>query len=143
MRWTEGQDDVIRECCYRGAVYVADEIFRRFGVRRDPHAVEMRASRIGVSLAVRSTCPRCGAVGVRLRQSTGLCALCTTELFRDKAKAFNDLLEAERAEAEDPARLAAARREWDRLRKANSRLRRRYGLPSEAEREAGEGSAGG
>ncbi|MGI6535089.1 MAG: hypothetical protein ACOX12_01530 [Eggerthellaceae bacterium] len=49
----------------------ADEIKRRCGVAHTLRAVEMRASRIHCSLAVRTVCPSCGAVGVDINKATG------------------------------------------------------------------------
>lgn len=69
--WTERQDDCLRECSYRGARYVRDEIEWRFGVRHTVHAVEMRASRLHVSLRVQTVCPSCGARGREHRQGHG------------------------------------------------------------------------
>lgn len=144
MRWSEEQDDVILELGHLGAAAVAEEIWRRFGVRRNPHAVEMRASRIHASLAVRSVCPRCGAVGVRLNRATGLCPLCAEREFLSRARAQGERLEAERAAAEDPARLAEVRREWDAQRARNSRARKAIRRKVEgAGGDGGDGAGGG
>ena len=134
MRWDEEQDDVLRECSYRGAQYARDEIERRCGASHSVAAVEMRASRIHCSLAVQTVCPSCGAVGVNLNRATGMCRLCSERYHLEQERAFNELLEKERAEVEDSAAVEAARRERDRLRQANSRLCRKYGLPSRRER---------
>lgn len=137
MRWDEGQDDVLRECSYRGAEYARDEIERRCGVSHSVRAVEMRASRIHCSLAVQTVCPSCGAVGVNINRTTGMCRLCSERYHLEQERAFSELLERERAAAEDSAEVEAARRERDRLRKANSRTCRKYGLPSRRERGMG------
>lgn len=134
--WTEGQDDCLRECSYRGARYVRDEIERRFGVRHTVHAVEMRASRLHVSLMVRTVCPSCGAVGVVIVKGTGMCRRCSDRFHLEEARAFGELLEAERAAAEDPAKLAEIRREWDAQRKRNSRACKKYGLPTQKQWDA-------
>lgn len=135
MEWTEEQDDALREVSYRGADFAAAELARRFGVRRSAHAVEAHASRIHCSLAVRTECPGCGAVGVAIVRSTGMCRLCTERYHLEQERAFAEVLERERAEAEDEARIAEARRERDRLRQRNSRTCRRYGLPGRRARE--------
>lgn len=137
MMWSEEQDDVLRECSFRGAEYVAGELARRFGVVRSVRAVEMRASRIHCSLAVQTVCPGCGAVGVTLNRQTGLCPLCTERYHLECERAFREQLEAERAAAEGGAELAAVRRERDRLRKQNSRMCRKYGLAGRRERGGG------
>lgn len=125
VRWSEEQDDVLRECSFRGAAFARDEIERRCGAAHSLHAVELRASRIHCSLALQTVCPSCGAVGVVITRQTGMCRLCTERYH----------LEQERAEAEDPARIADARRERDAQRQRNSRTCRRYGLPSRRARE--------
>lgn len=132
--WTEEQDDVLREVSYRGAEFAAAEIERRCGVRHTARAVQMRASRIHCSLALRTVCPGCGAVGVNLNRQTGLCRRCTEEYHLECERAFAELLEAERAAAEGGPEVDAARRERDRLRQRNSRMCRKYGLKSRRER---------
>lgn len=105
-------------------------------MRHTVHAVEMRASRICCSLAVQTVCPSCGAVGVNIVKGTGMCRRCTDRWHLEEARAFGELLEAERAAAEDPDRLAELRREWDAQRKRNSRACKKYGLPTQKERDA-------
>jgi hypothetical protein len=134
MRWSSDQDDVLRECSFKGAAFARDEIERRCGARHSLHAVELRASRIHCSLAVQTVCPECGAVGVVINRQTHLCRLCTERFHLAQERAFGEVLEAERAEAEDPERIAAVRRERDAQRQRNSRTCRRYGLPSRKKR---------
>ncbi len=138
MRWTERQDDVLRECSYLGAEAAATEILRRCGANHSVRAVEMRASRIHCSLAVRTVCPECGAVGVAINQQSGRCRLCTERYHLEQERAFNEQLEAERALADGGAEVDAVRRERDRLRQRNSRLCRKYGLAGRRERERAE-----
>lgn len=132
--WSTAQDDVLRECSYRGAAFCRDEIERRCGVSHSVRAVEMRASRIHVSLVVRTVCPGCGAVGVTINKGTGMCRRCSERFHLEQERAFNAMLEEERAEAEDAAEVDALRRERDRLRKANSRMCKKYGLKSRRDR---------
>lgn len=134
MMWDEAQDDVLRECSFRGAAYARDEIERRCGVSHSVRAVEMRASRIRCSLARMTVCPGCGAVGVNINRSTGLCRRCSERYHLEQERAFREILEAERAEAEDEAKIAEIRRERDRLRQQNSRTCRKYGLRSRRQR---------
>jgi hypothetical protein len=122
--WGPEEDDVIFELGHLGAEAVSREIRRRCGTRRSAHAVEQRASRIHASLARRSVCPRCGAVGVRINKATGLCRLCADKEFLERARAQGERLEAERAAAEDPERIAEVRREWDAQRSQNYRTRK-------------------
>ncbi len=133
-RWTEEQDDVLREVSFHGSAYAAAEIERRCGVRHSVRAVEMRASRIHCSLAVRTVCPSCGAVGVNLNRQTGMCRRCTEEYHLAQERAFNEQLERERAAAEEAADIDDVRRERDRLRQRNSRMCRKYGLKGKRER---------
>lgn len=132
--WTEEQDDILREVSFRGAAYAAAEIERRCGVSRSVRAVEMRASRIHCSLAVRTVCPSCGAVGVKINRQTGMCPLCTERYHLEQERAFNEILERERVAAEDSDELEAVRRERDKMRQRNSRLCRKYGLKGKRER---------
>lgn len=136
MRWTEDQDDVLREVSFRGAAFAADEIARRCGARHTVRAVEMRASRIHCSLAVRTVCPECGAVGVMINRQTGLCRRCTENYHLEQERAFNEQLERERRAAEESSEIDEVRRERDKMRQRNSRLCRRYGLPSRRDRKA-------
>ena len=129
MRWTEEQDDVLREVSFRGAAFAAAEIERRCGARHSVRAVEMRASRIHCSLAVQTVCPECGAVGVMLNRQTGMCRLCSERYHLEQERAFNEQLEREREAVENGATIEEVRRERDRLRQRNSRLCRKYGLP--------------
>jgi hypothetical protein len=135
MLWTEEQDDVLREVSYRGASYARDEIERRCGVSHSVRAVEMRASRIHCSLAVQTVCPSCGAVGVNINKSTGMCRLCSEKYHLEQERAFNELLEQERRAVEESLELERIRRERDMLRQRNSRLCRKYGLRSRCERK--------
>jgi DnaJ-class molecular chaperone len=137
MGWSEKQDDVLRECSFRGAAFARDEIERRCGVSHTVHAVEVRASRIHCSLQVQTVCPECGAVGVVINKQTGLCRLCTERYHLEQERAFAEILKAERAAAEDSGRIAEARRERDAQRQRNSRTCRKYGLPSRRERRLG------
>lgn len=50
--------------------------------------------------------------------------------------AFNEILEQEREEAADEETIAGIRRERDKMRQRNSRLCRKYGLPTRRERGA-------
>lgn len=128
MMWTTRQEEIVREQCFRGAEAVRDAIERECGVRRSVRAVEAHASRMRVSLRVRSECPGCGAVGVRLNRQSGMCARCTEEAHVAEERAFNELLRAEAVGCDEGPEVDAARREWARLRQQNSRLMRKHGL---------------
>lgn len=132
--WTTRQDSILRELGYLGAEAVRDAILRECGVYRTLHAVEHRASRIHVSLKVRQVCPECGVVGLRLNRQSGLCPKCTELMHLNEEIAFNEILQAEREAATNPDEIAGIRRERDRIRQRNSRLCRKYGLPTRRER---------
>lgn len=53
-------------------------------------AVEMRTSRIYCSLAVRTVCPQCGAVGVKINRQTAMRPLCTERYHLKQERAFNE-----------------------------------------------------
>lgn len=133
--WTTGQDAILRELSYLGAAAVRDALKRECGVERSIRAIEIRASRIHVSLAVRQVCPDCGVVGVRLNRQSGLCPKCTELMHLNEEIAFNEILQEEREAATDEAAIAEIKRERDKMRQRNSRLCRKYGLKSRRDRQ--------
>ena len=139
--WTTKQDSVLRELGHLGSEAVQGALLRECGVFRSVHAIEHRASRIHVSLKVQPVCPECGVVGVRLNRQSGLCPKCTELMHLNEEIAFNEILQAERDAATDEGEIARLRRERDKMRQRNSRLCRKYGLPTRRERgEIGDGS---
>ncbi len=134
MFWTVRQEEVMRENCFRGAAAVQEALLRECGVSRTIRAIEAHASRIHMSLRVRAQCPECGAIGVRLNRQTGMCAGCTELMHVEEERAFNELLEAEAASAENGDELERLRREYAALRQRNSRLCRKHGLASKSKR---------
>lgn len=131
------QDDVLREVNFRGAVFAAEETFRRCGARHTVRAVEMRASRIHCSLMVQTVCPECGAVGVRINRQTKMCPRCTERYYLDQERAFRDQLERERREADEGAEVERLHWEREAIRRQNMRTCRKYRLKSR--RQRGEG----
>ncbi|MDI9590832.1 MAG: hypothetical protein QM302_07345 [Acidobacteriota bacterium] len=134
MKWTTGQNDVIRELGYKGVQIVHDAILDRYGVDHSPHAIEVQASRIHASLRILHECPRCHAVGVHINRQSGLCRRCTIEEHIEEEQAFNDVLEAEAAGCDDGPEIDELERRWAQLRQRNSRLRRKRGLRGKRER---------
>ena len=132
--WTTKQDEVIRELGHLGAAAVAAAIERECGVSRSVRAVEVRASRIHASLKVRSVCPECGVVGLRLNRQSGMCPKCTELMHLNEEIAFNEILQREREEAADEEAIAGIRRERDKMRQRNSRMARKYGLKTRRQR---------
>ena len=133
--WTTKQDSILRELGHLGAEAVQRAILRECGVSRSLHAIEHRASRIHVSLKLQQVCPDCGVVGVRLNRQSGLCPKCTELMHLNEEIAFNEILQAEREAATDEVEIARLRRERDKMRQRNSRLCRKYGLPTRRERD--------
>ncbi|MBQ9001003.1 MAG: hypothetical protein IJ087_04035 [Eggerthellaceae bacterium] len=141
--WTTKQDSILRELGHLGAAAVAAAILRECGVRRSVRSVECRASRIHASLRVQQVCPECGVVGWRLNRQSGLCTNWTEILRLNEARAFNEILEAEREAASDAGAIEALKRENAMVRKRNSRTCKKYGLPTMRERQRGGGDDGG
>lgn len=135
MFWTVKQEEVMRENCFRGAAAVQAALLRECGVERTIRAIEAHASRIHMSLRVRAQCPECGVIGVRLNRQTGMCAHCTELMHVEEERAFNELLQAEAADAENSERIGVLEREYAALRQRNSRLCRKHGLKSKAKRD--------
>lgn len=135
MFWTVRQEEVMRENCYRGAAAVQEALLRECGVKRSIGAIEMHASRLHMSLRVRRQCPECGRVGVHLNRQSGMCAYCTELMHVEEERAFNELLEAEAAEAQNSDEIERLRREYTALRQRNSRLCRKHGLKAKTKRE--------
>lgn len=140
--WTTKQDSILRELSYLGAGAVREALKQECGVDRSIRAIEIRASRIHVSLAVRPVCPECGVVGLRLNRQSGLCPRCTELMHLNEEIAFNEILQEEREAASDEKEIAGIRRERDKMRQRNSRLCRKYGLPTRRERGADQSPEG-
>lgn len=120
MRWTKGQDAILREFGYLGARKCAQMIRRKTGVTRTVYAVQRRASRIGVSLFEHETCPGCGRLVKRLRQ-TGFCDVCHERRASEPRLGMAQKMRAVEMNAEDAEKYQAAVREnW----KARQRKRR-------------------
>ena len=135
--WTTKQDSILRELGHLGVEAVREAIFRECGISRSARSIENRASRIHVSLAVRQVCPECGVVGLRLNRQSGLCPRCTELMHLNEEIAFNEILQQEREAATDEGEIAGIRRERDKMRQRNSRLCRKYGLPTRRDRGSG------
>ncbi|WP_417118865.1 hypothetical protein [Olsenella phocaeensis] len=121
--WTTGHEEVLREYAHQGAQAVSDAIMEQFGAYHSPHAVEQFAHRVHVSLRKMQECPECGNLVDHLNRQTGMCARCSEVYHVERARAYNQILEEEAAEAE--SQRAAASREYATLRQRNSRLRKR------------------
>lgn len=120
MRWTKGQDEILREYGSLGAKKCAAIIREKTGVRRSVYSVQRRASRIGTSLFIHETCPGCGRTVKKLRQ-TGLCDICHERRAAEPRKHMAALMrEIEPTEEDRRLYQLAARENW----KARQRNRR-------------------
>lgn len=128
MEWTAEEEALMRENAHLGADAVAAALWKTLGKKRSVRAVEMHASRMHLSLRQRTECPRCHALGVHLSRKTGVCRLCTEELYIEEERVFNELLHEEAKARESGEVLDTAKRERLRLRQQNSRLARKHGL---------------
>lgn len=133
--WTVRQEEVLRAYGHMGARAVQGMLLHECGVARTLRAIEMHASRMHVSLRRLEQCPECGALGVRLSRQSGLCMRCTEFLHVEEERAFHELLLLEAAGCDEGSEIDAARREYARLRQANSRLMRKHGLKGKRERD--------
>jgi uncharacterized Fe-S cluster-containing radical SAM superfamily enzyme len=73
--WTTAQEQLLREYGSLGAKRCAELLAEQYGVKRSVQAIQMHASRIGVSLYEYHTCIHCGRKAKKLRH-TGLCEVC-------------------------------------------------------------------
>ncbi len=135
MRWTDEQDAVIRELGHKGVSVVRRELVRRCKALHSAHAIEQRACRIHASLKVRTVCPGCGVIGSHINRQTHMCPRCSELMRLEEERAFNELLEREREEAEGGEQIEEMQRERAKLRQRNSRLCRKYGLKTKAQRK--------
>ena len=130
MRWTTGQAEVVSELRYRGAEAIRDAIEQRYGVHRSVHAVEIFASRLGISLKARTECPECGNIDVKINRLTGLCPKCSEYLHLQEEIAFNEVIMRERIENTTGPDQEQARRDYNAERQRNLRLCKQYGFDS-------------
>lgn len=109
MSWTTKQIRYLDEHAHEGA----DEIAEALG--KTVKAVQWMASKRGVSLRKRYTCPKCGSVRtVPLNAVTGWCRICTKE---EHVRQLGQEAELERKEV---------RREQELDREANRYYNRKY-----------------
>ena len=130
MRWTTGQAEVISELRFRGAEAIRDAIEQRYGIHRSVHAVEIYASRLGISLRTRTECPECGDIDVKINRLTGLCPKCSDYYHLQEEIAFNEAIMRERIENTSGPDQEQARRDYNAERQRNLRLCKEYGFDS-------------
>lgn len=103
---------VLREYAGEGAAKVVRALRTTCGTRRTRQAVQMQASRMGVSLVKRHTCPGCGRVcrndfWVPRKQ---MCKLCAARSCGEPPLSRAEVDAAAEVTAEDERLLAEARR---------------------------------
>ena len=135
MRWTVGQENVIRELRFLGADAIRDEIEKRFGIAHSKHAIEVRASILGVSLQRRYQCPECGCFVEQVNRLTGMCPRCSAYYRVQEEIAFSEAIERERIEHLNGPSLEEARRDYHNLRQQNRRTCEKYGFDVKAMRK--------
>ena len=125
-RWAKKEDQILRDFGSRGARYCATLISKSCHTSRSVGAVQMRASRLGVSLYPVQVCPQCGRKVARLQPTTGLCDLCHERSFVPPVRVMADAMrEVQRNEsdAEYLGAIADAKRARARERKRRQRAR--------------------
>lgn len=128
MRWTVGQENVIRELRFLGADAIRDEIEKRFGIAHSKHAIEVRASILGISLQRRHQCPECGCFVEQVNRLTGMCPRCSAYYRVQEEVAFSEAIERERMEHLNGPSLEEAKRDYHNLRQQNRRTCEKYGF---------------
>jgi ribosomal protein L37AE/L43A len=135
MRWTIGQENVIRELRHLGAMAIRDEIEKRFGVSHTKHAIQVRASNLGISLKMRHQCPECGEFVESVNRLSGMCPRCSAYYRVQEEIAFSEAIERERMEHLNGPSLEEAKHEYHKLRQQNRRTCEKYGLDVKAMRK--------
>nr|DAI91068.1 MAG TPA: RING finger family protein [Caudoviricetes sp.] len=118
--WTVAERKVLREFADCGAKAVVRKLRSLCGTRRTTAAVQMQASRMGVTLVEHYTCSRCGGVFPRrsYNKQRGLCLKCSALSYYPQQRAGAEI----RAAMPDPEEFA---REVAEARKANAARRQK------------------
>lgn len=132
MRWTHEQEDMLVENANRGAEFCRDLIASQFGIHRSVEATRRHANRLGVITLKIDTCPHCGQPTRKLNKLTGLCATCNMKELAQKQHARNTelLAQARKTDGGRSIEFREAKREYDRERQANGRLRKKLAKAS-------------
>lgn len=127
MKWTEEQDDVLRENASLGAKTCRELIANATGAVHTVAAVQRRASRLGLSMERVERCPECGCMRRSLNPDSGLCETCHVHrLSEPYERELAEMKEAYRLiKAGEHPGLAEANRRYDRARQNRSRWARR------------------
>lgn len=127
MRWTSEQESMLVENAQKGAKFCRDEIAREFGVKRSVEATRRHANRLGVVTMVITICPHCGRPARKLNRRSGLCKTCNIKELAQKQREKNSVLLMQAKEIDEgrESEYVEAKREYDKERQANKRLRDR------------------
>ena len=128
-RWSKLQDEVLWEHGHEGAERCAAIIRNRYGVARTPDAVKRHAYRIGAPIIQHEICPRCGT-RVAYLGPYGVCYACRQKEHADEQRAEHRAILAEIRNERSCDAARDAERDYNKWRKANSRLRQKYGIES-------------
>ena len=138
--WTPDQNALLRECSHLGFEACRDLIYQRFGVMRSVEAVKRQAYRIGASTVRYEVCPECGRKVGRLNTETGLCKACNERYRAEEQRLLNVQIIKEIRSIENGSdyEYIVNKRRHAAIRKENSRLCKRHGLPGMRERKRGD-----
>lgn len=128
MRWTSRQEEILTLNAPLGAEACRKVIHRETGVIRSVSSIKMHASRVGVSLAKANPCPICGEP-LKAGAKGRICAACRYERGIERQIRRSDYLES--LKSGGGRRETEARKEYDRLRKANERAAKSIGAELE------------
>lgn len=137
QRWTSGQIQVLRRYGSQGVDKCVRMIYGRYGVRRTRECVQKKASRLGISLCERATCPACGRTVRRLRETSGLCDVCHERAFTGPREEMARVMRESEYTKEEKDALKNAKRERNRNRQRAHREREtvKQSVKPQAERE--------
>lgn len=137
QRWTSGQIQVLRRYGPQGVDKCVRMIYGRYGVRRTRECVQKKASRLGISLCERATCPRCGRTVRRLRETSGLCDVCHERAFTGPREEMSRVMRESEYTKEEKDAIGEAKRERNRNRQRAHREREtvKKSVKPQAERE--------
>lgn len=136
QRWTTGQVDALMRYGADGVDKCIEVIEGRYGVRRSRECVQKKASRLGISLCERATCPICGRTVRRLRETSGLCDVCHERAFTGPREEMARVMRESEYTKEEKDAIDDARRERNRNRQRAHREKTvKQSVKPQAERE--------
>lgn len=137
QRWTSGQVDALMRYGADGVDKCIQVIEGRYGVLRSRTCVQKKASRLGISLCERATCPVCGRTVRRLRETSGLCDVCHERAFTGPREEMSRVMRESEYTKEEKDAIGEAKRERNRNRQRAHREREtvRKSVKSQTKRE--------